>query len=87
MSAVALMCAVQDYCEDKGYLDKPVAQPKPTPSKHVRILVSTLSDEELSSLLADLQKLEETGVPSEQILETLERVLILTRCDRIFSDL
>lgn len=87
MSSVALMCAVQDYCEDHGYLNAPAAQPKPDPLKHLRILLSTLSDTELSSLMSGMQKLEETGVPSEQILGLLERTLILTRCDRIFPDL
>ncbi|GGE40833.1 hypothetical protein GCM10011517_05600 [Actibacterium pelagium] len=81
------MSAVQDYCEDQGYLNKGAERPKPDPLKNVRILMSTLSDAELSSLLAGLQQLEETEVPSEQILEVLERVLILTRCDRIFPDL
>lgn len=87
MSAVALMCAVQDYCEDNGYLINAATRPKPNPLKHMRSLLGGLGDAELMTLLSDIQKLEVTGVPSEDILEYLDRILIMVRCDQIFPDL
>jgi hypothetical protein len=87
MSAAALMCAVQDYWEDIGHPGHAVARPKPNPLKHMRMLLGSLGNAELSTLLSDIQKLEDTGVPSEDLIEFLDRIVIMTRCDRIFPDL
>ena len=87
MSATALMSAVHEYWDDNASPSNAVARPNPNPLKHMRILLSCLDDSELIALLSDIQKLQDTGVPSEDLLEFLDRILIMTRCDRIFPNL
>lgn len=87
MSAIALMSAVHEYWDDNGSPSNAVVRSNPNPLKHMRMLLSSLDDSELIALLSDIQELEDTGVPSEDLLEFLDRILIMTRCDRIFPNL
>ena len=87
MRSVSMITAVEGYCESHGVLVGPKDGRKRKTSQHVQALLADLSDDALTQLVEEIAEMDRSGVASDRILDLLERIEIMQRCERILPGL